>query len=186
MFLALLAFAAGIALGHYTWRPPTWWLIAAVAHAAAAIRFLRMRAHFALALTLAAFVFAGAFAIEVRPKLQSAAQFDSAEAVTITAHVIGEGSLQNEATSSWRQQIDLETERIKSESGTRDNRFGLRLTVYSKSAEPEDYGGITAPHRDLVPSMRLLHYGERVRFTASLISPRNFYNPGVRLRRIFA
>ena len=32
----------------------------------------------------------------------------------------------------------------------------------------------------------LLHYGERVRFTASLISPRNFYNPGVRLRRIFA
>ena len=60
MFLALLAFAAGIALGHYTWRPPTWWLIAAVAHAAAAIRFLRMRAHFALALTLAAFVFAGA------------------------------------------------------------------------------------------------------------------------------
>jgi competence protein ComEC len=174
----VLAFAAGAAVGHYTWRPPTWWLIAAVAYAAAAVRFLRVRTRFSLALTLAAFMFAGAFAIEVRPNLQSTPQFDSAEPATITAHVMGEGSLQNEATGSWRQQINLETERIESESGTRDSRFGLRLTVYSKSAEPENYGGITAPRSDPVPSMRLLQYGDRIRFSANLISPRNFHNPG--------
>ena len=123
-------------------------------------------------------MFPGAFAIDVRPNLQSTPQFDSAEPATITAHVMGEGSLQNEATGSWRQQINLETERIESESGTRDSRFGLRLTVYSKSAEPENYGGITAPRSDPVPSMRLLQYCDRIRFSANLISPRNLHNPG--------
>jgi competence protein ComEC len=180
MFLALLAFAAGIALGHYTWRPPLWWFVAALAYATAAAWFLSTRPRSSVALTLAAFAFAGAFAIELRLNGDGAAVFDSGEQVMVTAHVTAEGRLQSEGVDHWRQQIVLETESIGSESETRATRFGLRLTVYSKSAEPDGSadGGADSSHAAPVSSMRLFHYGERLRFTANLFSPRNFHNPG--------
>src|SRR2546423_1803365 len=47
LFFAAIAFSAGIILGRFMWRPPLWWLIAALVFTAAAASALRHSAKIA-------------------------------------------------------------------------------------------------------------------------------------------
>lgn len=86
--------------------------------------------------------------------------------VLVTAHVIAEGEIQSEGDGSSRQRIDIETEAIDSDSQTKRIAEGIRLSIYQN-----DRGDSRDP-------MRLLSYGERIRFRATLVPPRNYRNPG--------
>jgi Domain of unknown function (DUF4131) len=135
LFWAALAFACGIWIGRITWRPPSWWLVAACVFAAAALYFLRRRPQLARVLALGACVFAGALAVQI-PESSSESSatiwLGDGQDVTVTAHAISEGNLEVEAPGSWRQRIDVQTEQIDSESRTQRTSFGLRLSIYSK------------------------------------------------------
>jgi predicted membrane metal-binding protein len=85
--------------------------------------------------------------------------------VLVTGHVIGEGALQQDGPRSWRQRIDIETEKLETDSQVRKANGGVRLSVYSQ--DESDH-----------PAMALLRYGQRIKFPATLIAPRNFRNPG--------
>ena len=93
--------------------------------------------------------------------------------------MIAEGNLEREG-DAVRQRVDIETESLDSPDRRFSEPVRVRLNIYTKDAPaPED----TEPHGspDLpitATSMRLLRYGQRVRFAAELISPRNFRNPG--------
>lgn len=178
MFWAVLAFSLGLWLGHYAWRPPSWWLIAALVYAAAGLYFLRRRSQLALALTFAAFVFAGAMAIQLRPSSSNSGWVGGSEESFITAHVTSEGNLQSDGPGSLRQQVDLQTEQIESQTGTNNVAIGVRLNVYSKGEIVSEQESSSTP-ADFVPSqMPPLHYGQRIMFSAELNSPRSFHNPG--------
>lgn len=91
----------------------------------------------------------------------------SSEQVLITAHVSGEGEIQQDGPNSFHQRIDLQTEQIASDAETRNASVGVRLNIYLE----EKPGTI-------FEQMRLFRYGERIRFPAELIIPRNYRNPG--------
>ena len=102
--------------------------------------------------------------------------------VTVTAHVTTEGTVEPDGTGSERQRLDVETERIESATQSRNARFGLRLTLYSKTTHSyslEDEAGLPEQRTGAqTPAMPLFHYGQRIRFPAKLNAPRNFRNPG--------
>jgi competence protein ComEC len=179
MFWAVLAFSLGMGLGHFAWRPPSWWLAAALQYAAAGLFFLRRRPQLASALALAAFVFTGALAIQSRANVPTNQQwFGGNEESLVTAHVTSEGNLQSDGPGSLRQQVDLQTERIESQAGTDDVPIGVRLNIYAKAEAVPDEESFSTPNNSAIRQMPLLHYGQRVRFSAILTSPRNFHNPG--------
>ena len=182
MFWAALAFAGGIWIGEYAWRPPIWWLAAIITASAAALFFIDRKSRIARALAMAAFIAAGAFAIQCQANNRGAASsiwLGGGDEVTITAHVIAEGNIETDGNGSERQQIDVTVDRMQSKNRAQDVRFNVRLNVYGKTApssdeaEESDGGDASRTHK-----MKLLHYGERIRFPASLIAPRNFRNPG--------
>lgn len=184
MFWATLAFCGGIWIGERAWRPPVWWIVAAAVCLTAALFFLNRRPRIASLVTLGAFVCLGAFAIQCRPGDDGVgganSQASGAEA-TITAHVKTEGNLEYDGHGSWRQQLDLTTEQVESENQSQQVNFGVRVNVYSKVAESDESERPTLPEQGLSSStqpMRLLRYGERIRFVATLVAPRNFRNPG--------
>jgi predicted membrane metal-binding protein len=90
----------------------------------------------------------------------------------VTAHVTKEGNLQEEDFGDVRQRLDLETEQVTRGSETFDVHSGLRVSVYNQQPKPES-GQETS-----LATVRLFHYGERLRFPAKLSAPRNFRNPG--------
>jgi len=177
VFWAALAFAAGIWIGKYAWRPPTWWIGAACACILASAYFRRQRSEFASILALAAFVYAGGLAVQSSAAGPQAIWLGNGEPVQITAHVVSEGNLQRENIQSTHQQIDVETETVESEGLTRRVRTGIRLNIYSKDASLEQTTSVASEVTGF-DITQLLHYGQRVRFTTVLIPPRNFRNPG--------
>ncbi len=86
--------------------------------------------------------------------------------VVVTAHVISEGDIQSEGAGSFRQRVDIETETIKSDAKPKIINEGVRLSLY------ENDRGNSGDR------MRLLSYGERIRFQTTLVPPRNYRNPG--------
>ena len=70
MLLAALAYAVGLWIGKYAWRPPLWWLIAACFFIFAAAYFVR-RSAISKALVFGALLFAGALAIQTRTAAQA-------------------------------------------------------------------------------------------------------------------
>ena len=182
MFWATLAFAAGIWIGEYAWRPPAWWLAAITVFFASALFFLRRRPQLARALATAAFTAVGAFAMQCQVNNRYATNSiwlgDGAE-VTITAHVIAEGNLEADGHGSERQQIDVAIERVESKNRARNVNFNVQLNVYAKTApSPDDAEEPDGADTSAPQKMRLLGYGERIRLPATLIAPRNFRNPG--------
>ncbi len=184
LFWAALFFAGGIWLGHVAWRPASWWVVGIAVFAAAAGYFLRHRPQVARALALSACALAGAFAVQVPPSESTAAWLGDQQDVSVTGHVIAEGNLEEESPGSWRQRIDIETEQIASDARSESVRAGLRLSIYGKSSTRYDPG--TDPEvREEGPrkfpgeitGAHLFRYGERLKFTATLIPPRNFGNP---------
>ena len=99
------------------------------------------------------------------------------EAVFVTAHVTAEGNVQSDGPQELHQRIDVETEKIESAAQTsgaqiREVHAGVRLNVYSRIE------GSDSPQAPPARAMQLLPYGQRIRFPATLITPRNYRNPG--------
>jgi len=164
VFWAALAFAAGILLGTYAWRPPLWWIAAAAAFLGAAAYFLRRRFAAAVALALGAFVGMGALSVELAGAAgdpNELAAFCERGPVTVTGHVLRDGTLRQGAFGSPQQTIDLEAESAVDEQG-RVARGGIRLTAYYPANQPP----------------AVFRYGQRIRFRAPLRRPRNYGNPG--------
>jgi competence protein ComEC len=172
MLWAALAYAAGIVTGFYLWRPPLWWLVAAIAFSASGAYFLRRRPGPAFAIALSALFVTGALMMQVRaPENQEstgALAFADGRDVVVTAHVTREGNPLGKGVGDDQQRVDLETEQIGTGNETFGIRSGLRVSIYRHEARKESEATPTRPFR----------YGERLRFPAKLYPPRNFRNPG--------
>lgn len=118
-------------------------------------------------LVFAALMAAGALSIQMRAGSASGQPlwFGDHE-VQVTGHVIAEGEIQSESDSSFRQRVDIETETIDAGPQTRNIAEGIRLSIYQNDRESSR------------TQMRLLSYGERIRFRTALVQPRNYRNPG--------
>jgi competence protein ComEC len=180
MLWAALSYSSGIVVGVYAWRPASWWVAAGVAFLAAGLYFVRRRRRkwLGVSLALGAFFLAGALHIQLRgstaaldPSLQP---FADGLPVQITAHVIREGRFRGAAPNEIRQSLDVETEEIVAENGKPiPVHSGVRLGIYSDLHDAVPLADAAAQ-----PTMRLFHYGERLRLPVKLKLPRNFRNPG--------
>jgi len=184
MLWAALAYSLGIVAGAYLWRPILWWVVAGTSFVAAGMFFVRRRAWFAGALALGAFFLAGALHIQLRSK---SAQIDTAileyadgQELQIVAHVTRDGKLRHGGLDEIAQSVDVETEEVTTDVGhTFPAHSGVRLSIYSpransRNSDPSEEQAESSSRA----SMRVFHYGERVRFSAKLKPPRNFRNPG--------
>ena len=165
VFWAALAFAAGILLGSYAWRPPLWWIAAAAAFLGAAAYFLRRRFAAAVALALGAFMCLGALSAELAGAggdPNELAAFCERGPVTVTGYLLRDGTLRQGAFGSPQQTIDVEAESALDEQG-RVARGGIRLTAYYPAANQQP---------------TIFRYGQRIRFRTMLRRPRNYGNPG--------
>lgn len=170
---AALSYSGGIAVGAFIWRPPSWWLMAALIFAASTAYLARRRPRSAFVLVLAGLLIIGALTIEVRtPPRGSLPNLSDEQDPVITAHVIREGNLQQRSPHELRQRVDLESELISTGTETTRAQFGIRATFYDKE-NPQDSGA----EGSAVPP-RVFRYGERLRFQAKLNRPRNYRNPG--------
>jgi competence protein ComEC len=165
MLWAALAYSSGIIAGTYAWRPASWWTAAAAAFLGAGLYFASRRKYLGASLALGAFFLAGALHIQLRGPavLDTSFQpFAYDQQVEMMAHVIREGRLR-ESPNEIRQSLDVQTEEIATENGTRiPLHSGVRLGIYGNDAS----------------QMHLFHYGERLRLSLKLKLPRNFRNPG--------
>ncbi len=173
---AALAYGAGIAVGTYAWRPPLWWVAAALGFVGAGAFFVRRRIWLAFPLALGALFYSGALAIQLR---NSVVQSDNGllafvedEEVQVTCHVTHEGEIRGAGFGGVRQSVDVETEEVTRGAATMRVHTGARLAIYGKESD-EEY----ADDGTRVP-MRTLRYGGRFRFAGKLRAPRNFGNPG--------
>ena len=167
MLWAAVSYSAGILAGVYAWRPASWWIAAGAAFLAAGFYFVRRRKYLGASLALGALFLAGALHIQLRTPatLDTSLQPFADQPIEITAHVTREGKLRQTSPNEIRQSLDLETEQIVTENGTRiPAHSGVRLGIYSDQAS--------------APTMRLFRYGERLRLPLKLKLPRNFRNPG--------
>jgi competence protein ComEC len=167
---AALAFAGGVFTGVHMWRPPVWWIVAAASFILFAILLLRRRGRAAKLVGLCAIFAGGALAVQLRLPENlgglDVLQFADGREVTVTAHVIREGTLIKEGEGELRQQIDAETEQVILPDKTVEVVSGLRVSLYGQETEDRDQ------------PLRMFHYGERLRFPVKLHPPRNFRNPG--------
>lgn len=179
LFWAALAFATGLAVGEYSWRPPKLWLAALFIFAASAIYFSRKRAAAAFSLALCGLFILGALTIQVRRPANSSdpaiVQFSGGQEVVITAHVTAEGNIQEEASGDLRQRLDVETESVENGNQSLEIHSRVRLGLYGKKAGKK--AGPGSPETEK-PPMHVFQYGARLRFAAKLNPPRNYRNPG--------
>jgi len=173
MLWAALAYSSGIIAGFYAWRPALLWIAAATAFLAASFFFIPRRKWLATALALGTFFLAGALHIQLRrpanPPDISLHPFADEQQVVMTAHVTREGGFREASLNETRQSVDVETEEIATDDGSRILiHSGVRLGIYSSGA----------PSQDVVPPPQVFRYGERLRFPVKLKLPRNFRNPG--------
>jgi competence protein ComEC len=174
---AALSFACGLWAGKYLWRPPSWWVIAALVCAASAAYLLKRRMIAPRALTLAAVFLVGVLTIQVRGSRDSGQVWlGDGEPVFVTAHVIAEGNVQADGPAELHQRIDIETAKIESAGASsaqsKEVHAGVRLNIYSRIEEDDSPPALPAS------AMQLFHYGQRLRFPATLVTPRNYRNPG--------
>jgi competence protein ComEC len=165
---AALAFAGGIFTGVHMWRPPVWWIVTTTSFILFAILLLRRRGRAAKLVGLCAIFAGGALAVQLRLPENlgglDVLQFADGREITVTAHVIREGTLVEEGEGEVRQQMDVETEQVILPDKTVEVVSGLRVSLYGKKGEDQP--------------VRMFRYGERLRFPVKLHPPRNFRNPG--------
>lgn len=179
MLWAALAFAAGIALSRYVWRPPLWWMCALALGVAAALVLAQRNRRVAPPLALFSLLALGALAGQTRNTPTAApelARYDGAR-VLVTGHVIREGAPALAGRRVLRDSFDLETESLQPLDRNRAPlgpavtvRANIRASVYSSGLWDDDEA---AP-----PADAGVRYGQRLRFPATLRLPRNFGNPG--------
>ena len=151
------------------WRPPLWWLVAAVVFSVAAFYYLRHRVYCVIALAWTVIFVMGALTIQLHSAelgdVSTIASIPSdGREVLVTAHVLREGIAHADdgATGDTTQRVDVETEQISDEGRAQPIQIGVRLSVYAKDRN----------------NMRAFRYGERLQFPAKLQLPRNYRNPG--------
>jgi competence protein ComEC len=154
------------------------------------------RIWFAGSLALGALFLAGALHIQLRGASvlidNSIQPFTGGNEVEIIAHVTRDGCMQQGSFGDLRQSADVEADSVTTDTGEQlPVHSGIRLSIYT----PSYTSGYSSRHSDtrgaesnadensatIQPNsspMRLLHYGERIRFSARLKPPRNFRNPG--------
>src|SRR5580704_8349241 len=184
MLWAALAYAGGIVTSVYAWRPPLWWLVAAILFMLFAVYFLRRRAHAAFALGLSALFVTGALMMQVRAAENygnaDVLAFADGRDLVIIAHVTREGSLREKTSGDAQQRVDLESEQIETRSENGSQIFvihsGLRIGIFGHEGNDEDAKDDSA--KSAATTMHRFRYGERMRFAAKLYPPRNFRNPG--------
>ena len=183
MLWAALAYAGGIVTGFYAWRPPLWWLVAAMVFSASGAYFLRRRALAAFALGLSALFVTAALTMQLRVPENHATDvlaFADGRDLIVTAHVTKEGNLREKSSGDAQQRLDLETEQVAMRNGKGDEIFtihsGLRVSFYGREAKNEE-GKNESDERAAIPA-HLFRYGERLRFPVRLYPPHNFRNPG--------
>ena len=176
---AALAYAGGTFAGAHWPKPALLLILAALVFTAAAACFRPRRTGIAYVLAVAVFAVLGALAIQlsiphvgVDPRAMALA--DGRE-VTVTGHVLEEGEIRTGTRGGVRQRIDVETEEFALDGHASPVHAGLRLNLYGKGAVPESGVEYGEPEPG---TMRIFHYGERLRFPAKLRPPRNFRNPG--------
>jgi competence protein ComEC len=167
MLWAAIAYSLGIIVGINCSTPPCWLIAAAFAFLAASLYFLCTRKWLAFASVLSSLFLAGALHIQLRgasPTLDPALRpFFYGPEVELTACVTHEGKLREASPGEVRQTLDTETEEIGAAGQTLTPlHAGVRLNLYASQST----------------SMRIFHYGERIRLPARLKPPRNFHNPG--------
>ncbi len=184
MLWAAVAYSLGIVAGVYLWRPELWWVVAGAGFAGAAAYFARRRSWLGWSLALGALFLAGALHIQAQgasAHLDASIQpYADQPELRITAHVTRDGRLQQGGVNEIRQTIDVETEEVQSAAGQSEAiHSGIRLSIYSPrpngAAPEENFEANTIPANAPMPAF---HYGDRIRFSAKLKSPRNFRNPG--------
>ena len=171
IFWAAIAFAAGIALGAHVWRPSHWWMAAAAAFLGAAAYFLRQRFAAAVALALGAFACVGTLCFQLRAASEAPnelATFCERGPVNVSGYLLRDGTLRDGPFGSPQQRLDVATESIAEDSGrVTQVAGGIRLAIYYRAEDATTAG-----------QPRPFHYGQRIRFRASLRLPRNYGNPG--------
>jgi len=179
IFLAALAFSAGIVAANYLWRSPHVWLAGFLIAATGAALALRRSPQTGFAFALAAMLPLGAFYLQAR----DAAQITVAEnlqpfatgesSVDVVAHVIREGLIRDSPYGGRQESVDVESEQLRLGDGQISTPVAIRLTIYSKQTEEDEAHdvGVESP-------LRVYTYGERMQFPAKLRMPRNYRNPG--------
>ena len=180
MLWACVAYACGILLGIYEWRPMLWWIVAGAAFIASAAYFVRRRAGVGWALALGAFFLAGALHVQVRsagPRLDTGIQlYADRQPVRIVGHVVKDGRLRQDGPNAFRQTLDIEMEEIQGESGqVVPVHSVVRLGIYTPRSRSMSLQQKPTTSND---SLRVFQYGERIRCVARLRRRRNFRNPG--------
>ncbi len=171
LFLAALAFSAGILIANYLWRAPLVWLGAFALAALTAGLCFRRAPQAAWLLLLLAILPLGAFYLQARDAATTTIQYDLAifgsgeDTTEVTAHVVREGLLRDSPYGGKQQSLDVETEQLRSDNGTLTAPVGIRLSIFSKASD-----GNATP--------RVYGYGERLQFNARLRLPHNYRNPG--------
>jgi len=181
MLWAAASYALGIAAGIYTWRPPFWWVAATTLFLLAAVYLGQRRSRAAWLLVLGGFFLAGALHIQIRkpfPALDTSIQpYADRQPLSVTAHVVRDGHLQQGGDGEIRQTLDVETEQFQTLSGEIiPGRSGVRLSIYSP--HPPDAAREDLPNNEMTYGGPVFHYGDRIRFLSKLKLPRNFRNPG--------
>jgi len=177
MFLAALAFSAGILFASYApgYRPPLWWLLAAVGFAAAAL-LLRSAPRMQGALALLGVAGLGALGLQLSASdsTHAAASLDAAE-VEIVAHITRDGVARPGFFGSPRQVVELETESVVMNGVTESVSTGIRATVFQRNRRDQDEG---AGELTQSPPAQPLLYGQRIHCSAKLRVPHNYGNAG--------
>jgi competence protein ComEC len=169
LFWGAFAFSAGIFAGRHLWRPESWWTVSAVVFLLSALCLPKRRIIAGRFLVLGAMFCAGALSFQLRSAaVPSETWLPDAEA-SITAHVVSEGNIEAQGAREFRQRIDVETDSVSAGGLTRNIAERVRLSVYQTT------GSLPGTAQT---QMKLLGYGQVIRFRGSLIAPRNYRNPG--------
>lgn len=168
MLWAAASFGGGIWIGSYIWRPPLWWIMAALVFAGAVSLWRRRHARLAFGLVLVLIFFVGTFAVQILPVVEGKnagiLAFADGHEVIVTAHVAREGFRRDTSEEESQQRFDVETEEVDDGGKSFPVRSGIRLTAYTRRKPG------SAPHE--------FGYGERLRFTVKLYPAHNYRNPG--------
>jgi hypothetical protein len=113
---AALAYGAGIVAGSYAWRPPLWWVVAALAFIGASAFYVRRRWWLAFPLALGALSFMAALEIQLHnsehpPGTEILFFADGTETI-VTAHVTHEGKIREAGYGGLWETLDLVLDRF--------------------------------------------------------------------------
>ena len=119
IFLAALAFSAGIIAANYLWRSPFVWLAGFFIAAIAAALSLRRSPQLGFALWLVAMIPLGGFYLQARDAAQTTVAENlqpfatGQDEIDVTAHVIREGFVRDSPYGGKQESVDVESEQLR-------------------------------------------------------------------------